>query len=107
VFLGALFLVGVGLLMGSVLNTAMQVNVWSTIVLLGLLAPSWLTIPGLSPFLTTAMRFIPTHYLVEILNRSLAGKATVPDALLDLGVIAGCAVVTFGLVVWAIRRQEA
>jgi len=106
VFLGAGFMVAAGLLMGSVLHTAMQVNTWSTLVLLVLLAPSWLTVVSLPPYLEGVIRITPTYYLVQILNQSLTGQVTPAGAAGSLAVIAGCMVVTFGLVVWVIRRQE-
>jgi ABC-type Na+ efflux pump permease subunit len=104
--LGAMFLVMVGLLMGSLLRTTMQINTWSTIVVMVLLAPSWLGVVTLPAFLDTFVRFIPTYYLAKILEQSLAGRATLADSVSHLAVIAAGAAVTFAIVVWVLRRQE-
>jgi ABC-2 type transport system permease protein len=104
---GALFLVMVGLLMGTMMHTMMQVNTWSTVVMMLLLAPSWLTVLELPAPLSAAIRIIPTYYLVDILNRSLAGQIVAGDVALRLAFLAACTLATFGIVVWAIRRQEA
>jgi ABC-2 type transport system permease protein len=107
VILGAMFLVMVGLLMGSLLRTMMQINTWSTIIMLVLLAPSWMSVLNLPGFLDTVMRAIPTYYLVKIIGQSLAGRATLGDSAFQLAIIAAGAAVTFVLVVWVLRRQEA
>jgi ABC-2 type transport system permease protein len=104
--LGALFLVAVGLLMGSVFHTMMQVNTWSSIVMLVLLAPSWFTVFQLSSILGTAVRLIPTYYLADLLSLSLNNAATLPGAGTDIAVLLGSLILTFGAVIWILRRQE-
>jgi ABC-2 type transport system permease protein len=104
--LGATFLVTIGLLMGSLLHTMMQINTWSTIVMMILLAPSWLSVIKLPGLLDTFVRAIPTYYLVKILEQSLAGKATLQGGAVALAVIAAGTVVSFALVVLVLRRQE-
>jgi ABC-2 type transport system permease protein len=104
--LGAMFLVTVGLLMGSLLHTMMQINTWSTIVMMILLAPSWLSVIKLPGILDAIVRAVPTYYLVNILEQSLAGRATLQDSAVALAVIAAGGVVSFALVVLVLRRQE-
>jgi ABC-2 type transport system permease protein len=106
VIVGALFLVMTGLLMGTALQTSMQINTWSTVVMMVLLAPSWLSVLQLPAFLGTIIRIIPPYYLVQILGQSLAGQVTPADAALHLAFLSACTVVTFGIVVWVMRRQE-
>jgi ABC-2 type transport system permease protein len=106
VLAGALFLVMAGLLMGTFLRTTMQINTWSTVIMMILLAPSWLSVLALPPFLNTVIHAIPTFYLVEILGQSLAGQVDPGAVALRLIFIAACTAVMFGIVVWAIRRQE-
>ena len=69
VVLGALFLVMAGLLMGSLLHTMMQINTWSTIVMMVLLAPTWLSVLQPPAPIDTIIRLVPTFYLTEILNK--------------------------------------
>ena len=104
--LGAVFLVMVGLLMGSLLRTTMQINTWSTIVMMVLLAPSWLSVIQLPGLLDAVAHIIPTYYLVEVLSQSIAGGAAWPESAAALAVIAACAAAAFALVVGVLRRQE-
>jgi ABC-2 type transport system permease protein len=106
VVLGALFLVMAGLLMGSLLHTMMQINTWSTIVMMVLLAPTWLSVLQPPAPIDTIIRLVPTFYLTEILNKSLAGGMTFAYGAWRLGLIAACTLVLFGMVIWVMRRQE-
>jgi ABC-2 type transport system permease protein len=106
VVLGALFLVMVGLLMGTLLHTMMQINTWSTIIMMLLLAPSWLSVLQPPAPIDTIIRLVPTFYLVEVLNQSLIGGVTFSFAAWRLGLIALGTLVLFGLVIWVMRRQE-
>ena len=72
ILLGLLFVVAIGLLMGSLFQNTMQVNTWASLVLFLLLTPSF-PAPGLPATLETAMHFIPTYYFIEALKLSLAG----------------------------------
>ena len=104
ILLGLLFVVAVGLFLGSLLNNTMQVNTWASSVLIFLLAPSFPSL-GLTAMLDTAMRFIPTYYLTEAIKLSLAGNAS-PRIWGHLAVVLGCTVVTFLAAVWALRRRQ-
>jgi ABC-type polysaccharide/polyol phosphate export permease len=104
--LGALFTVMVGLLMGGLFQTTAQVNTWSSIVMLALTMPSWFTVLAVPAPLQSILRLIPTHYMVEILNRSLAGEASWANSGLPLAVLAGSAVIVFLAVVWTVERLE-
>jgi ABC-2 type transport system permease protein len=75
IILGLLFVVGVGLVLGSLLNNTMQVNTWASLVLMVLLVPSFPSI-GISAWFDKAMRVIPTYYLTEALKLSLAGTVS-------------------------------
>lgn len=103
IVLGMVFVVAVGLVMGSLLNNTMQVNTWASSVLIVLLVPSFPSL-GLPGALDTAMRFIPTYYLTEALNMSMTGNA--PSRIWGhLAVVLGCTVVAFFTAVWALRRR--
>jgi ABC-2 type transport system permease protein len=105
ILLGLLFVVAVGLLMGSLLNNTMQVNTWASSVLLVLLAPSFPSL-GLPGPVETAMRFIPTYYLTEALKLSLVGS-TSTRIWGHLAIILACTVVAFLAATWALRRHSA
>lgn len=104
ILFGLVFVVAVGLFMGSLFNNTMQVNTWASSVLLVLLAPSFPSL-GLPSVLDTAMRFIPTYYLTEALKLSLAGSA--PSRIWGhIAVVLICTVIAFAATVWALRRRH-
>jgi ABC-type Na+ efflux pump permease subunit len=105
-FMGALFLVMVGLLAGSLLHTTMQINTWSPIIVLVLLAPSWLGVIRLPAAVDAVMRAVPTYYLVRLLEDSLGGRTTAANGAMQFAILAGGTAVAFAAVVWAVRRQE-
>jgi ABC-2 type transport system permease protein len=100
---GLLFVVGVGMVVGSLLKNTMQVNTWASLVLMVLLAPSFPSI-GITKWFDTVMRFIPTYYLSEALKLSMAG--TVSSQLwINLAVLAGCTLVVFAAAAGALRQR--
>ena len=73
ILIGLIMIVAIGLVMGSLFQTTMQVNTWASLALLVLIAPSF-PFPGSPTVLDTAMHFIPTYYFAEALKLSLAGS---------------------------------
>jgi ABC-2 type transport system permease protein len=104
ILLGLLFVVAIGLFMGSLFQNTMQVNTWASLVLLLLLAPSF-PAPGLPAALETAMRFVPTYYFIDALKLSLAGTAS-PRLWGDLVVVLACTLLAFSAATWALRRGQ-
>ena len=104
ILLGLLLIVAIGLLMGSIFRTTMQVNTWASVVLLVLLAPTF-PVPGAPAMLNGAMRVIPSYYFVEALESSLSGGAST-RFWVQLSVVAACTVVAFVAGVWALRREQ-
>jgi ABC-2 type transport system permease protein len=103
VLLGLLFVVGVGLVLGSLLKDTMQVNTWASIVLMILLAPSFPSL-GITGWFETAMRLVPTYYLTEALRLSMGGNAT-SQLWTYWVVLLGCTLVVFSGAAWALRRS--
>jgi ABC-type multidrug transport system permease subunit len=104
VVVGLLFVVGVGLVVGSLLKNTMQVNTWASFVLIVLLAPSFPSI-NITKWFDTAMRFIPTYYLSEALKLSMAGTMS-SQLWIHLAVLTGCTLVVFFVAAWALRRRD-
>ena len=102
--MGLLFVVAIGLFMGSLFQNTMQVNTWASLVLMVLMAPSF-PAPGLSTTLETASRLIPTYYFVEALKLSLAGSASA-KLWGHLAVVLGCTVLALFAAIWGLRRQR-
>ena len=103
IVLGLLFVVGVGLVIGSLLNNTMQVNTWAGLILIVLLAPSFPSI-AISTWFDSGMRVIPTYYLTEALKLSMAGAAS-SRLWMYLAVLLGCTVIIFFAAGWALHRR--
>jgi len=104
ILVGLLFVVGVGLVIGSVLKNTMQVNTWAGLVLIVLLAPS-MPLIGLSGWFDKSMRIIPTYYLSEALKLSIAGSIS-SQLWVYLAVLLVCTVVVFFAAAWALHRRN-
>lgn len=104
--LGSLFLVLVGLAMGGFFKTIAQVNTWSAVFLVVLLLPSWVSVMPLPDPLGMIVRLVPSYYLVDLLNQSMAGKATFGSVWGGLIVLAVCTAVAFSVVVWTVKRED-
>jgi ABC-type multidrug transport system permease subunit len=101
--LGLLFVVGVGLVIGSLLKNTMQVNTWASFVLIVLMAPSFPMI-GITEWFDKVMRVIPTYYLSEALRLAMAGTVT-SQLWIYLVVMLGCTTVVFAGAAWALHRR--
>lgn len=104
ILVGLLLVVAIGLLMGSLFQTTMQVNTWASLALLVVIAPS-ISLPASPEVLEAAMRFIPTYYFVEALKLSLAGTSSL-RMWGHLAVVLACTFVAFFAVTWAMRREQ-
>lgn len=102
--LGLLFVVALGLLMGSLINNAMQVNTWAGFVVFVLLAPSFPSL-GVPAAVETAMRFIPTYYVSEALKLSLTGSIS-SRFWGHLAVVVACTLLGFFAATWTLRRGQ-
>jgi ABC-type multidrug transport system permease subunit len=71
-----------------------------------ILSPTWFTVFQLPAALNTFVQIIPTYYLADLLNRSLSGNLAWSPVATDFGVLLGSLILTFGLVIWILRRQE-
>jgi ABC-2 type transport system permease protein len=103
IVVGLLFVVGVGLVIGSVLKNTMQVNTWAGLVLILLLAPSF-PLVGIIGWFEKAMRIIPTYYLSEALKMSMAGNISL-QLWLYLAVLLVCTVIVFFAAARALHRR--
>lgn len=106
VLLGALFMVAVGLLMGSLCRTTMEVNTWASIVALALTVPTWFTVMPMPKVLEMILRLIPTYYLAKAWELALAGETSLGQVGTSLAVMTGSAVVVLAAATWMLRREE-
>lgn len=101
---GLLLIVSIGLLMGSIFQSTMQVNTWASIALLVLIAPSF-PFPNSPAVLESAMRLVPTYYFVEALQLSLAGNRS-SRLWVHLAVVLACTFIAFLAATRALRREQ-
>ncbi|HEU4833593.1 MAG TPA: ABC transporter permease [Pyrinomonadaceae bacterium] len=104
VLLGVLFVVAVGLVMGSFFQNTMQVNTWAGLILFVLLAPSFPSL-RLPEMIDKAMVFVPTHYFVEALRLSSGGTPP-PRIWGHLAILLASTVIAFAAAIWGLRRQQ-
>jgi ABC-2 type transport system permease protein len=104
ILLGLIFVVAIGLLLGSFLNNTMQVNTWAGSVLLLLLFPAFPSL-GLPTVVDTVMRIVPTYYLSEALKLSLGGSG-LSRIWGHLAVVLVCSAIAFTASAWALHRRH-
>lgn len=99
ILVGALFMVGVGLLLGVVFDTKQQCNSWGSLLILLLLLPTmFLSLEPSQFWLDSLIRLLPTYYLTAALSSALLGGARAAAAGMNLAVVAGSALVIFMVV---------
>jgi ABC-2 type transport system permease protein len=99
-------LVGFGLLLGGLIKTQSQLNTWSSLVILPLLAPA--IIVGLpTPSVVNAIVYlIPTAQTMRLGVNAFAGKQLFAGQWLSFAILIGWAIIVYGLVWWRLSRQE-
>jgi ABC-2 type transport system permease protein len=106
VLLSAAVLVGIGLLFAGLLKNQQQVNTWSGVVLLALLAPAFTIGLAMPDAVNRALSFLPTVYTFRLAANAFAGRAVYPNEWLSYAVLLAWGVGAYGLVWWRLSRQE-
>jgi hypothetical protein len=106
IILGALFLVGMGLLMGSAFKVMHQVNIFSSVVMLVMIIPSWVGIFTLPEPMMVLIKLLPTYYISKIAMLALENQATLANTALGLGVLTASIAIVYTAVVWVLRRER-
>jgi len=106
VFLGALFVVGIGLLMGSLFNIMHHVNIASSVIMLLMFLPPWMGLFSLPAPFDRLLPLIPTFYLSNIVDAGLNNQASLALIGDDFAILAACAIAVLAAVVWALRRER-
>ena len=107
IVLTSVTLVGLGLLLGGLMHTQTQLNTWSTVALIPLMAPAiviQLPLPGWAEAIVSVL---PTAQTMRLGVNALAGRQLFGAEWLSVAIILGWAVVGYGLVWWRLSRQEA
>jgi ABC-type Na+ efflux pump permease subunit len=107
VLVGAMLAVGVGLLMGTLFETAQQVGAWMVIPIMALMAPIMLaTLGNLPPILDSLLPWLPTIALGNLFLLSFSGTATLTQALPDLALVLVWTLPLYAAVIWRVRRSD-
>jgi ABC-2 type transport system permease protein len=106
VLLSAAVLVGIGLLFAGLLKNQQQVNTWSGVVLLALLAPAFTIGLAVPDSVNRVLSFLPTVHTFRLAANAFAGRAVFPNEWLSYAVLLAWGVGAYGLVWWRLSRQE-
>ncbi len=106
--LATLFMVGIGLLLGSYVNVRAQLQLVAWFIVIPLLIPVILVaLEGLVPSgVVSVLNWIPTVLMAKIFRLSLTPNATFAHYGAALIVSAAATLALFGLVVWVVQRQD-
>lgn len=106
---GALFAVALGLLLGSLFDNPQNLNIWTGLVFIVILMPTFLlmtstsSLPGL---LQSVLPWIPSAALAQIFRVSFAGRIAWDIVLPNLASVLGGAMLLLAGVVWLVRRSD-
>jgi ABC-2 type transport system permease protein len=107
VLVGAIFAVGVGLLLGTIFETAQQVGAWMIVPILTLMAPVLFAMLGnLPPILDLLLPWLPTIALGNLFLLSLSADATLVRALPDLALVLGWTLPLYTTVIWNVHHSD-
>jgi hypothetical protein len=105
--LSSVVLVGIGLFFGGLIKTQSQLNNWSSVLVLPLLAPS-VTIGLPTPEWVNAVLYVlPTTHTMRLGVNAFAGRAVFEEMWMSFAILAAWAAVAYGLVWWRLTRREA
>ena len=106
---GALFSVGIGLLLGSICDNPQSLGMWLGPIALVLLAPMLLglvmgsKLPGI---VTTIIPWMPTAAMAKVIRICFSDRVPLAETVVSLGVVAGCAAALLVAVAWVVRRSD-
>lgn len=107
VALSAVLLVGVGLVTCGLFRTQQQVNTWSGVILLVLLAPAF-TIGLPTPDVVNKVLWVlPTGHTFRLIANAFAGDALYEYGLVSLAVLVAWTLLAYGVLWWQLSRREA
>jgi ABC-2 type transport system permease protein len=105
---GTLFAVSAGLLLGSAFDNPQNMGPWMGFLFALLLMPVFLGMlkPGLPAFLSTVTPWIPSAALEKLFRISFSGSVRLDQALSNLAILVGSALLFLAAVAWIVRRSD-
>jgi ABC-2 type transport system permease protein len=107
IVLTSVTLVGLGLLLGGLMRTQTQLNSWSTVALIPLMAPAIVIQLPLPGWAEAIMSVLPTAQTMRLGVNALAGRQLFGAEWLSVAIILGWGIAAYALVWWRLSRQEA
>ncbi|TFH35789.1 MAG: ABC transporter permease [Anaerolineales bacterium] len=107
-FSGSLFMISIGLFLGTVLENRQQLMLWSWVVLIPLLLPIFLVkMRGFIPDTAILMmRWIPSVGLSRSVSVAAMQAVSISDYIRELLVLVLGSIPIYGLVAWILRRRQ-
>ena len=106
VVLSAVVLVGIGLLCAGLFKTQQQVNTWSGVILLVLLAPAFTIGMPTPDAVKPALAFLPTAQTFRLIANAFAGRTLYPHEWLSYAVLLAWGAGAYGFLWWRLSRRE-
>ena len=100
-------LIGVGLLMGGLVRTVSQLNTWSSIPLLLLILPAFISAIGLPAWLEKVLGATPGAIAVQLLTDSLSARAIYGNWLLSFAILGAYCLVSYVALLRTLSVREA
>jgi ABC-type Na+ efflux pump permease subunit len=105
--LGAIFYIGIGLILGMQLKSKQQCNAWTGFMILFFFLPIWFSAGSLNVLpvgIAILLQLIPTHHLVNIFNFAVTGNNNnlfAQSFLLFMAII----VLIYAVVTWMVKKR--
>jgi ABC-2 type transport system permease protein len=100
-------LIGFGLLLGGLFKSANQLNTWSGIFLLPVIAPAFIVGLPTPHLLEVAASFFPTGGATKLLLNSASDEAVFSGSALSFLVIVVWGIAAYALLYWQLSRRQA
>jgi hypothetical protein len=100
-------LIGFGLLLGGLFQSASQVNTWSGLFLLPVIGPAFAVGYPLPGPISMALGALPTSQAAKLAINGLSGDDIFGRPWLAVLIIVAWGVVAYGLLLWRLSRREA
>ncbi len=103
----ALLGIGLALLLGSVIQSAQQLNLWALFVVVLFIVPAlFANEPFLASWLKSVLIWLPSAAMAKLAQFSFSGNVSADQLALNIGVAFTGIVLVFALVVWQIRKSD-
>ncbi len=104
--LTAVTLVGLGLMFAGFMRSQTQLNSWSSVLMLPLLAPAFTVGLSTPPAVNAVLFVLPTSQTMRLLVNAFAGRDLFGDAWLSYLILAAWAVAAYSVLWWQLDRRR-